>query len=273
MNMEMALYKSPMVVVDRERGAGSPLRDYVAQEMAVTVYINGWETATLICSLSNIRELVVGFLCGEGIVSGISDMESLVMDTATGRVDVEMPGYTPSNSRDFMRRYFGSSCGRSRTSFYFAADATLCERNEHEGQISSDTVFSLMEQLEERSALYRQTGGAHCAALADGEKLIACYEDVGRHNTLDKLLGHKLLEGLDTTGNVIVFSGRVSSEIVLKVSKLGCPILIARSAPTELALILAEDLAITVIGFSREERFNLYTHHQRILTQACIVKE
>lgn len=252
------------IVVRRSAGAVKQQQDMVVRETPITVYVNGWETATLISSPDGIRELTVGFLFGEGILTQIDDLESLVIETETGSVHVEIKGYSLQSSPGFVKRYTGSCYGRSLTSFYYLSDARLCRENTNEVQISSNTVFQLMDSLEARAHIFRRTGGVHCAALADENGLIAYYEDIGRHNTLDKLLGYKLLGNVETEDKIIVFSGRVSSEIVLKVSKLHCPILIARSAPTELALTLADDLGVTVVGFARDERFNLYTHPGRV---------
>jgi len=107
----------------------------------------------------------------------------------------------------------------------------------------------------------------HSAALADDERVLIFQQDIGRHNTLDKIMGQCFLKEIQLDDKVIVFSGRVSSEILLKAAKMGVPILISRSAPTDLALELADDLGITVIGFARGDKFNIYTHYHRVLVE------
>jgi FdhD protein len=127
-----------------------------------------------------------------------------------------------------------------------------------------DEAVYYANYLDQNSDLFRETGGLHNGGVGHaGEVRYTCH-DIGRHNVLDKLLGRAYLLNLDLADHVLFFSGRVSSEILLKVAKMNIPILVARSAPTELALTLAEDLNITVIGFARGDRLNIYTGPERI---------
>jgi len=238
--------------------------DVVVREQAITIFVNGQEITTLGCTPEYVQELVVGFLYAEGFLPGLEALTSLVLDMVSGTAHAEITGIATPVPAFRTRRFF--SAHEDSPPFYHTADAALCPVMEAEGrQIEAETAFRLMEQLEARSRLFRRTGGVHCAAVADHNgRFLAYYEDVARQNTLDKLIGAHLLSGLETEGKSIVFSGRVSSEIVLKAAKLRCPILIAKSAPNELGLKLAADLGMTVIGFSKHERFNLYTHPERI---------
>lgn len=124
--------------------------------------------------------------------------------------------------------------------------------------------LTLMDHLQEESQHFKKTGGVHNAALATKNQLLKIRTDIGRHNTLDKLYGYMITEQIPAHDKVIVFSGRISSEVLLKISKMGIGMLISTSAPTNLALQLATDLRITTVGFARGTSLNVYTCPERI---------
>ena len=165
----------------------------------------------------------------------------------------------------FGKRYVGSCCGKSRTGFYLANDARTARRVESDLRLDPATCLRLMEELQAASPVFGRTGGVHNAGLAAGGRLEVVRTDIGRHNTLDKLYGWALRGGNRAGRAAVVFSGRISSEIVLKVVKMGCPVVVSKSAPTGLALEMADDLGITAAGFARGDRLNVYTHPWRIL--------
>jgi FdhD protein len=131
--------------------------------------------------------------------------------------------------------------------------------------IASLQLLALMSLLPEAQPVFQETGGTHAVALAspDGGVFIAA-EDVGRHNAMDKVIGRALMEKRDLTRLAALLSGRISFEMALKCIRAGIPILAAVSAPTTMALALAQELNLTLVGFARGERFNIYTHPQRV---------
>ena len=131
-------------------------------------------------------------------------------------------------------------------------------------KISAGKIWFLMESLEERAELFKSTGCVHSAALADQEQILCFFEDIGRHNAIDKIIGECLLAGIPTDDKIIVSSGRLSSEILLKAAKLKIQLLVSRAAPTSLCIELAESLNVTLAGFVRGKRTNIYTHGWRI---------
>jgi FdhD protein len=240
--------------------------DLIVREKAITIYVNFEELATVVCSPSYLVYMAVGFLCSEGILRNRQDLKDITVEEDKGLVYVEVNEYEQKLAgKVFLKRYITPCCGRSRASFYFSTDALLCKTVVSDVRIPASKVRSLAEELEERSKLFRRTGGVHSAALAVDDEILIFQEDIGRHNTLDKIMGQCFLDEIPFDDKVIIFSGRVSSEILLKAAKMGVPILVSRSAPTDLALNLAEDLGITVVGFARGEKFNIYTHRQRVL--------
>lgn len=243
--------------------------DLIVRESALTIYVNGEELATVVCSPTYLEYMAVGFLCSEGVLRRPEDLKRIEIDEEQGTARVETAGQTNKLAEKvFLKRYITPCCGRSRASFYFATDAILCRPVTADLKITAATVRSLAASLEQSSQLFQRTGGVHNAALASGESLLIFQEDIGRHNALDKIMGQCFLEGIPQDDKSIVFSGRVSSEIILKIVKMGIPVLISRSAPTDLALALADDLGVTVVGFAREHRCNIYTHPERIILQS-----
>ena len=162
------------------------------------------------------------------------------------------------------KRFITSGCGRG-ASFYSAADVHE-QKVESQIGISAIKVFTLVKEFQHRSQVFRTTGGVHSAALCDTKGILIFAEDIGRHNAIDKILGECLLRDISTDDRIIITSGRISSEILLKIAKRNIPMLISKSAPTDLGLRLAHNLGVTLIGFVRGERMNVYTHGWRIAT-------
>ncbi|MBE3571026.1 MAG: formate dehydrogenase accessory sulfurtransferase FdhD, partial [Bacillales bacterium] len=159
-----------------------------------------------------------------------------------------------------------SCCGVSRQGFVFVNDALTAKKmKDIRVKLSIDDCFRLMNAMQQSAETFRETGGVHNAALCDVHQILLSRMDIGRHNALDKIYGHCLKHSIPIGDKIIVFSGRISSEILLKVAKIGCEVILSKSAPTELALQLAEDLGITAVGFIRNHSLNVYTHPERII--------
>src|SRR5262249_33068283 len=131
--------------------------------------------------------------------------------------------------------------------------------------ISPKQIYGLMLGLHERAELYKTSRGVHTSILAEGDEIQVVAEDIGRHNTLDKIQGECLLRGLPTADRLILSSGRISSEMLLKSAVMGVPIVGSRTSPTELAVTLADRLNITVIGYIRPSSLNVYSHPWRVV--------
>jgi FdhD protein len=242
------------------------LEDDVAVECPLTVMLNGKEFATIVCTPVDLTDLVFGFLASEGVIRFSKDVETLTIDESKGYAYVETATKQPISQDFYMKRVIGSCCGKSRH-FYFQNDAKTAKTVTSAFTFSPDQCFEFMDELQRRSAAFRQTGGVHNAALCTRKHVIAQRTDIGRHNALDKLYGYGIRNRISMADKVIAFSGRISSEVLLKVSKIGCGLLLSKSAPTDLALELAEELNITVAGFIRSGSMNVYTHPWRIARQ------
>ncbi|SDZ22914.1 FdhD protein [Evansella caseinilytica] len=247
-------------------GQKEEAEDVVAVETAVTLNVNGSEVATVLCTPTDLEELVAGFLAAEGLIRRYADIASLTIDDGKGFVYVKLTNGSRLTEAQAAasKRIIGSCCGKGRQ-FYFQSDVNTAKTIMNGARLTVSQCTGLMRQLQENSAVFQQTGGIHNAALCSGVKPIVSRSDIGRHNALDKVYGYCLINGIATGDKVIAFSGRISSEVLLKVSKLGAAIILSKAAPTTLGIALAEELGITVVGFVRGDRFNVYSRPDRIM--------
>lgn len=237
--------------------------DEIACEYPLTIMVNGMEFATMVCTPEHMEELLLGFLASEGIIRLPDDVESFSINQETGFAYVELKNkgkLSPQHSK----RFIGSCCGKSRQ-FYLQNDVRTAKTIMSKQQISVQDCQAMIKHMQEHSSFFKQTGGVHNAALCNTEGVVVTRTDIGRHNALDKIYGFCLQNRIGLSDKVIAFSGRISSEVLLKVAKIGVGIVLSKSAPTDLALDLAEELGITTVGFIRGNTLNVYTHPKRII--------
>lgn len=239
--------------------------DQIVTEYPLTLILNEREFATLVCTPEHLEELVTGFLCSEGVISGFEAIEDLAIDEDKGFAYIKASRIHPFYEQFHSKRVVSSCCGKGRQSFYFHNDRHTVKKIPESGPaLRAEECFKLMEQMQEAAQTFQQTGGVHNAALCDRKQVLLFRMDIGRHNALDKIYGHCLMHQVSLHDKMMVFSGRLSSEVLLKTAKIGCGIILSKSAPTQLALDLAEELNITSVGFLRNQSFNIYTKPERI---------
>ena len=237
--------------------------DEVASELPIRLILNNEPLVTLLCTPSELEELVVGFLLSEGLLQEKSSIQRLEIDEKDAAVRIQLSGLPPDWSALFEKRTISSGCGRGITFTNY--------RMEHERRISVkgplmsfEDIRRLLRTFRNISTLYLETGGVHSAALSDGKEILFFSEDIGRHNAVDKLIGKAFLNGVSVENKILLTSGRVTSEIMTKAGRNRFPILISRAAPSCMAVSYAEDMGITLIGFARGDRMNIYTWPNRI---------
>ncbi len=230
----------------------------VVQEGPLSVYVNGQELVTLLCTPSKLEALVVGFLAFEGIIRGLEDIQSLTVLDEDGYADVRL-------TSDFVpprRRIHTSGCGGGIT---FSLETHGSAAMEDNSTVDPRSLFPLIRELYVEAQSYRESRGIHAAALADGEKLVIVTEDVGRHNAIDKICGEAMLRGIPTTGKVLLATGRISSEMLRKGAHMGTPIVVSRTSATTMSIDLAKRLGLTLIGYVRGDSFYVYSHPERLV--------
>ena len=236
----------------------------VIKEIPLTIILNDRELVTLLCSPVNLKYLAIGFLFSEGFLNNKDEIKKVMVDDQRGVVRVETFVDKGAESEVAFKRLITSGCGRG-ASFYSAADATD-RKVDSQMKMSPDEIFALVKEFQHSSKVYLATHGAHSCALCDNRKILVFSEDIGRHNAVDKIFGECILNDIPTRDRLLITSGRVSSEILHKVAKREVPILISISVPTSLGVRLASDLGITLIGFVRGRKMNVYTHGWRVVT-------
>jgi len=241
----------------------SEVEDVVATEFPLTIILDNQELVTMLCTPKDLKYLAIGFLSSEGLIQNKAEIRKIILDDRKGVVRVETEGDKGVAREALFKRLITSGCGRG-ASFYSAADTTNQEKVVSEMKISAAEVFALAKEFQLRSQVYRATHGVHSAALCDTKNILIFTEDIGRHNAIDKIFGQCLLEDLPIDDRMIITSGRMSSEIVLKVARRNIPIVISKSAPTNLAVDLAARLGVTLIGFVRGKKMNVYTDGWRV---------
>jgi FdhD protein len=239
--------------------------DSLLVEAPLTVEVNGEEFVTVLCTPTDLEDLVLGFLFSEGLADGADDLAEVRLDEEQGRARVRTRRPHDLAAKLYGKRTLTTGCGRG-TIFYHVADALKTRRVESDLQVSAAKVLAALKGWGEKARLFQETGCPHSAALftAEGE-LLCLAEDAGRHNAVDKVVGRALREGWSRGDKCLVTTGRLSSEMLLKAAKAGLPVVVSRSAVTDLAVRLAAELGITAAGFARGRRLNVYTHPERIL--------
>lgn len=258
---EHNIYEERELLIYKDGGKSSVCRPIV-KEAPLTIMLNGEELATLACSPHSFELLAIGFLVSVGILQNPAELKDIVCRPEQGVVWVDTVNGA-ARMDGFPRRNFASCCGKGRPSLHFHYEQI--QPISHMAHFTVKELLGLVALLEEGAKTFRLTGGVHKAALGHREGFIVSYEDIGRHNALDRILGYAFLNNIDTCDKAVVLSGRIASEMLTKAARLGAPVVVSRSAPTCLSVDLAEQLGITLVGFARGNSLNVYTHPSRIV--------
>jgi len=254
--------------VQRVLGATSePLQDLVAVEEPLEIRIGDKAVSITMRTPGNDLELAAGFLFGEGILSGADDIEKIeaVRDNVV-RIRLQ-PGVDAATERLERNFYMSSSCGICGKASIEAVHATGCAVVPRDGfAVAAEVIHGLPGELRQSQAVFDRTGGLHAAALFDANgKLCSVREDVGRHNAVDKVIGSEILAGrAHLSDRMLLVSGRASFELIQKAVMAGLPLLAAVGAPSSLAVDLARRFQMTLLGFVRDDRFNIYSGEWRV---------
>lgn len=262
-----------------DAGRVRPRRDALATEEPLEVRISvGGEVRTVAVTMrtpGDDFELAVGFLHGEGVISGPADVQRIAYCTdpavdAEQRYNIVTVGLAAGVTPDLrpLERHFvtSSACGVCGKAALESLQVRGCGLPPDDLQIDPEVLVSLPERLRAAQSVFEATGGLHAAGLFDlGGDLVALREDVGRHNALDKIVGWALLQGrLPLSRHILLVSGRASYELLQKAVAAGVPLVCAVSAPSSLAVDVARNFGVTLVGFLRGSRFNVYAGGERV---------
>ena len=244
--------------IELRGGRIEEVKGEVVREQPLVVYVNGEKFVTLLCSPLKLDCLVVGYLWLEKVIASLDDIAHLDVSEVDGRADVTLTHAVELPQE----RILTSGCGGGIT---FRIDPRLFPRVHSSIRVRPEQLFPRMKELFAAAENYRTSRGIHGAALTDGDRLLLVAEDVGRHNAVDKIMGEALLKGIPTQDRILLSTGRISSEMLLKAARMGVPLVASRTSPTEMAVSLAEQLGLTVVGYLRSGSFNLYAGEALVL--------
>ncbi|MEW5720266.1 MAG: formate dehydrogenase accessory sulfurtransferase FdhD [Chloroflexota bacterium] len=248
------------------------------------LYVNDVEVVTFMATPRNLHHLALGFLASENLIARLDEIASLRVNEAADRAYWYIPALGVNETRamvvceenvgtiqarltrdDFRvpaHRVLTSGCGGGVTFSDLSARQTPLDSKR---TVRAAQLFAMMGELYAQGELYRATRGVHTSALTDGENILVLAEDVGRHNTLDKIRGECLMCGIETRDHLLLSTGRISSEMITKAAKMQVPIVASRTSPTSLALELARAWNIALIGYLRAEEMRVYCGVSRIV--------
>ncbi len=245
------MFKKVRIIRIKKGGLEEAIEDNVADEKDVILVVNGKRISMFKISPEKEREFGIGYCLCEGIVENFNDIEDvkirgnfIIVKAKKAKIPEE--SFLSSDCLGIVR--FRSEYKKVSSNF----------------KIKKDKVFDYMKEMQEKSALWRKTGGVHTSAVVYNDEMIVV-EDISRHVAVDKIIGLAFLKGFDPSRSVVLTSGRVPGDMVAKVARVGIPIIISRTAPLYSGVKLAEELNLTLIGFARGRRMNIYTHSWRIV--------
>lgn len=229
-------------------------------EKPLSLTVNGEIWLTFMCTPTDLEALAIGFLFNEEVIQSIDEIDALRVCPGRDNVDVWLT-HAAEIPKQWRRT---SGCTGGVTGFKIDETKALLPVTYNGVIYRPENIGQMIKLLNNSQNLYRSSGGVHTSVLSDGHKVYLVAEDIGRHNTLDKIAGLFLLNPFDLPQRGLITTGRISSEMLQKAARIGASIVISRTAPSSLAVELAVTWNITLIGYARRDRFRVYTHPERI---------
>ena len=259
------MHKVEIEKYDLSTKTSKTVTDSVAEEKPLHLFVNTTYWATILCSPSNLKEMAVGHLLSEGILKSTAEIEEVNLKETVGACLVKLKSEINVDERLSLsrlhHRIVTSACGEQSIYQYQRKPAKLTSNL----KVKAEVVFNSVKQLNFKAKVFRQTGGVHAAAIykADGS-LVALAEDVGRHNAVDKVIGMAALMQTSFGKCFLTSTGRLSGDVVFKASKVGLPIVASLSAALDSGVAMAKAANLTLAGFVRGKRMNIYNAPKRI---------
>ena len=239
--------------------------DFVAEEKPLHLFVNNTYWATILCSPADLKEMAVGHLLSEGVLKSTAEIDEVILKEDENSCNVKLKSEVKVEDRIKLSRLHArvvtSACGSGSPYQYTRKPAKVKSKL----TLKAEVLFNSVNQLNFMAELFRRTGGVHAAAIykADGT-LVAMAEDVGRHNAVDKVIGMAALNQTNFNECFLALSGRLSGDVVFKASKVGLPIVGSLAAALSSGIEMAEQANLTLVGFVRGKRMNIYTFDERI---------
>ncbi|MFN2127239.1 MAG: formate dehydrogenase accessory sulfurtransferase FdhD [Anaerolineales bacterium] len=233
----------------------------IVEENPISLSVNGDDWLTFMCTPTDLKELGAGFLFNEGVISNFREIESIRLCQSGANIDIWL-NKTFRKPKNWFRT---SGCTGGVSSINFEEiNIQVGSSTRNKTNLNPEQVEKLVELLFKSQNLYRKYGGIHTSALCFSDQITVSKEDIGRHNTLDKIAGFCLLNSLEMNDGIIVTTGRISSEMIQKCIRMGVSNVISRTSPSSLSIQLAKKFDITLIGYARKNQFRIYSNENRI---------
>ena len=263
-----------------------PVDGVIIGESRWSLFVNNVELVTFMATSRNLHHLALGFLASENLISDLGDIASIRVNETPDRAYWYIPSLGVNETRkmavceegvgsievrlthfDFrlpQHRTLTSGCGGGVT-FDDLSKEQIPLASTRTVRVAQ--IFAMMRELNLKATLYRECRGVHTTVLTDGDQLLAMAEDVGRHNTMDKIRGDCMMREIVTNDQLLITTGRISSEMITKAAKMRVPIVVSRTSPTHLAVALARAWNITLVGYARGGQMQVYTGMERIILE------
>jgi len=248
--MSEMVKKVNAVKVDKEV---QEIEEVIINDREIKIIVNKTVIGTFSMSPTYLKEFAVGYLLGEGLLNSKDDIRKLEVVDRTIEVETDLADFDLRRELVMSSDCFGGM--RSKTD--------LTKKVESEYKIQKKVIFEASKKLRERSTVWSRTGGTHIAALVS-ENMFISIEDVSRHVAIDKVIGACKVQGINFSNSFMFSSGRMPGDMIIKIARVGIPIIASKSAPTSSGYMVGEEANVTIIGFVRGNRFNIYTHPERI---------
>jgi len=251
--------------IDVRTNTREAVKEAVATEAPVNVFVNDEYVITLLATPELQRELALGWLLDEGVLQSLNDIRQVVASQDSVNVLTEQPIEKERLQVVSVSRLHTTSCALSANKFFKTISKESGRRVESDYKVQAGDILKMAQKLDE-GRLYQSTGGVHVAALFEEGRLVALAEDIGRHNTIDKVVGIGLQSKANFSNSVLVSSGRQPADMVLKAARMGIPVIVSIAAPIRSGIIASEKAGVTLVCFVRNQTMNVYTHSYRVLT-------
>jgi len=234
----------------------------VTGELPLTIYVNKKEVVTLMTLGHYPESLVIGYLRNQGFIDNLSELESVHVDWDVNSAAVKTIASLKDFQNKLTHKVVTSGCGQGTT--FGGVWDDLKNKKISSKKLNQSTIYSLLKLLHDKNEIYRRSGAVHGCAICDDKKIIDFVEDVGRHNAVDAIAGNMWLNDIESKNKIFYTTGRLTSEMVIKVSQMNIPYLISRSGITEMGLNVAKETGVTLIGRAKGKHFLVYNGSENI---------
>ena len=263
-NLDITNAKRPKtkdIVVRDEYGQ---IREFpITGELPLTIFVNKKEVVTLMTLGHYPESLVIGYLRNQGFIESLNELISVHVDWDTNTAAVKTTSDVESWENKLTHKIVTSGCGQGTT--FSGVWDEIKNKKIKPDKLKQSTIYTILKLLHDKNEIYRKSGAVHGCAICDDKKIIDFIEDVGRHNAVDAIAGNMWLNNITSENKIFYTTGRLTSEMVIKVAQMNIPFLISRSGITEMGLNVAKETGVTLLGRAKGKHFLIYNGYENIV--------